>query len=226
MDKLIEISRLSRTFLDGSGNKLSVLQDLDFTIEQQQSVAIVGSSGTGKSVFLNILGAMDTPSSGSVLFLGKDIHKFSLDQAAEWRNRSLGFVFQFYPLMNDFSCIENVLLPAMIRGVSYKEAHQKASEKLAAVGLSSRAHFLVRHLSGGEQQRAAIARALINQPKLILADEPTGNLDPETGRRVIEVLKQETKALKAALVIVTHNHSLAKEMDRVLELADGKLHPK
>ncbi|PCI30314.1 MAG: lipoprotein-releasing system ATP-binding protein LolD [SAR324 cluster bacterium] len=223
MNEILRIEKLSKTFLDGSGNQLEILQAMDFSFPQGKSISIVGRSGTGKSTLLQLLGGLDRPTQGNILFQDEDIFSFSSDRLSNWRNRHVGFVFQAHHLLPDFSALENVLLPAMIMGVKKEVYHKRALELLSLVQLEDRVHHKPSQLSGGEQQRVAIARSLINAPDLLLTDEPTGNLDVHTGDVVGQLLLDICKETQITLITVTHNPQLAAAMDLQLELTEGKL---
>ena len=207
-----------------SPQPLSVLHGLDLTIHRGEMIAIVGTSGTGKTTLLHILGTLDRPTGGSLCY-DDDTDIFSLDDQhlSAFRNRTIGFVFQFHHLLPEFTALENVLLPGLIAGRLKTALRQEALDLLAQVGLTARTSHKVGELSGGEQQRVAIARALIMKPRLLLADEPTGNLDPKTGATVFHIIRELNRAMGLATVMVTHNHGLARQMDRCLTLADGRL---
>ncbi len=188
-------------------------------------LAIVGASGVGKSTFLHILGALDRPTSGKILYGNSDIFSFDANQIARFRNEHVGFVFQFHHLLPEFSALENVLMPALIRRMERDEALEKATAILSDVGLSGRIHHRPGELSGGEQQRVAVARALMLGPDVVLADEPTGNLDSHTGEAVHDLLLSINKRKNITFIIVTHNDKLAVRADRVLRMTEGKLIP-
>lgn len=220
---LLQATDISKTYSDAA-TPLTVLQGLDFQIEAQDLTVIFGASGTGKSTLLHILGGLDSPTSGKIYAEGEDLSLMGDGELARFRNRNVGFVFQFYHLLAEFSALENVMLPALISGMARPKATALGLDALEAVGLSGRAGHRPQMLSGGEQQRVAIARAAVMRPKIILADEPTGNLDHETGERIIEYLLRLNGDHKIAVVIVTHNRELLKTIPRVYELRDGKLH--
>jgi lipoprotein-releasing system ATP-binding protein len=205
--------------------ELHVLEDIDLDIPKGEMLAIVGASGVGKSTLLHILGALDRPTSGKVYY--GDVDVFSLDSSriARFRNERVGFVFQFHHLLPEFSAIENVMMPALIRRTDRAEAAKSAEAILNDVGLGARLHHRPGELSGGEQQRVAVARALILKPDIVLADEPTGNLDTHTGEAVHDLLLSINKQQSVTFVIVTHNDKLALRADRVLRMAEGKLTP-
>ncbi|MGS2721508.1 lipoprotein-releasing ABC transporter ATP-binding protein LolD [Paraglaciecola aestuariivivens] len=222
MSELLKCVNLSKTYSDGK-NSVEVLKDISFSINKAEQVAIVGSSGSGKSTLLHILGALDQPSAGKVLFEQQDIFSFSSDQQAQFRNQSLGFVYQFHHLLPEFSALENVAMPLMIAKLATKQAKALALEMLDKVGLAHRQEHKPSELSGGERQRVAIARALVTEPKLILADEPTGNLDQKTGESIYQLLSDLREQLHTSFVVVTHDRELAKRLDRSLNLVDGQL---
>lgn len=207
----------------GPGESVRVLDGIDLDIAPGESLAVLGASGSGKSTLLHMLGALDAPSRGTVEFEGKDITKLKPQEAARLRNRAIGFVFQFHHLLPEFTALENVAMPAIIAGVAREEAYDKAASALGLLGLEQRLHHRVTTLSGGERQRAAIARAVLLGPRVLLADEPTGNLDEVTGARVGELLARLNGELGMTLVVVTHNHNLAQLMGRRMELHGGEL---
>lgn len=222
-ERLIEASGLCKSY--GDGRRVDVLRDLDIRVGAGESVAIVGQSGVGKSTLLHVLGALDRPNSGCVSFGGTDV--FALDERgqAAFRNREVGFIFQFHHLLPDFSAVENVMMPLLIAGKGASEAERRARALLEQVGLGDRLTHKPGELSGGEQQRVAVARAIAHRPRAILADEPTGNLDPRTSAEVHELLMRINREEGTSLVIVTHNLDLAGLTDRVLRLENGRLNP-
>lgn len=222
MSELLKCRNLGKIFNEGH-NQVEVLKSVSFSIAKAEQVAIVGSSGSGKSTLLHLLGALDKPSSGQVWFEQQDIFAFSANQQAQFRNQSLGFVYQFHHLLPEFSALENVAMPLLIAKQPLKQAQQQAQAMLAKVGLAHRASHKPAELSGGERQRVAIARALVNQPKLVLADEPTGNLDHKTGESIYQLLRELREQLHTSFVVVTHDVSLANKLDRSLSLIDGVL---
>jgi lipoprotein-releasing system ATP-binding protein len=224
MSKGLLCQQLSKSYFQGS-IETKVLDGLDLSVEAGELVAIVGSSGCGKSTFLHIAGALDSPSSGQVIINGVDIHTLSEKKRAKFRNKHIGFIYQFHHLMMEFSAEENVAMPLLIRGDSPKEALASAREMLKQVGLSHRFEHRPSALSGGERQRVAIARALVTKPSLILADEPTGNLDFDTAEQIYQLLRDLNKTVNTSFVIVTHDLILAARMDRQLRLAHGRLAP-
>ena len=203
---------------------LQVLGDIDLDIRKGEMLAIVGASGAGKSTLLHILGGLDRPTSGRVFYRDIDVFGLDSDSLARFRNEHVGFVFQFHHLLPEFSALENVMMPALVRGTDQRAAAETASKVLADVGLGNRVLHRPGELSGGEQQRVAVARALVLSPDAVLADEPTGNLDTHTGETVHELLQKINKERGITFVIVTHNDRLAIRADRVFRMADGKLH--
>jgi len=204
--------------------ELHVLRGAELLLHAGEAVAIVGGSGSGKSTLLHLLGALDRPSSGRIELGGRDLAGLDDDTLAEIRNRRIGFVFQFHHLLREFSALENVMMPALIGGMRPSEAEARARDLLNAVGLSEREDHVSTELSGGEQQRVAVARALVNDPLVLLADEPSGNLDGATSRRLHDLLFRIREERGVAMVLVTHNPQLAGMADRILTLADGALH--
>jgi len=216
----IEIQNLKKEFKD-SGVTTEVLKGIDLSIDAGETLCIVGASGAGKSTLLHIVGTLDTPTSGRVLYEGDDLFQKDEKELCHFRNKSLGFIFQFHHLLPDFTALENVMMPLMIRGEKNKVTRQKASYVLERVGLSSKGSNKPSQLSGGEQQRVAIARALVGSPDVVLADEPTGNLDTRAGEQVFDLLFELNKELKTTLIVVTHNDELAKRMPKIIRLTDG-----
>lgn len=200
-----------------------VLKGISLTVYQKEMLAIVGSSGSGKSTMLHLLGALDTPTSGSVLFEQQDIYKWTSQQQAQFRNKQLGFVYQFHHLLGEFTALENAAMPLLIGGMAVKTATQIATEMLTRVGLAHRVDHRPAELSGGERQRVAIARALVNQPRLVLADEPTGNLDHKSATAIYELMCQLNQVLGTAFVVVTHDRELAGKLHRQVHMVDGVL---
>lgn len=203
------------------GKSLAVLRGVTLDIEPGQVVAIVGRSGAGKSTLLHIIGGLDTATSGEVEIVGRRLQGMNPKELADFRNRNVGFVFQFHHLLPEFTALENVAMPLMIRGVPMRDALAQAGEYLGLVDLQERADHKPSELSGGEQQRVAVARALIPQPQIVLADEPSGNLDSETGERLHSLLWQISRRDRRTFIIVTHNDALAQRADRVLQMQDG-----
>ncbi len=202
---------------------IQVLSGVDLDIEQGERVAIVGTSGAGKTTLMHLLGGLDHPSGGEVLFEGQNIYSLRGNALDTFRNKAIGFVFQFHQLLPEFSALENVMMPILISGQKHADAAEKASNVLAEVGLTDRLKHKPGALSGGEQQRVAIARALVLEPKLLLADEPTGNLDSRTSDEIMALLNQIHAKRGLTMIIVTHNQALAKSLDRVLQIEDGCL---
>ena len=225
MDGLVlRASDLHKEFVKGE-TKLQIVKGVSFDLMKGDCVAIMGASGAGKSTLLHLLGGLDRPSRGDIYFGPKLVNLWKMPDEAlsRFRNENLGFIFQFHYLLPEFTAIENVMMPALISGMGRKEAHSRAGELLAYVGLAERIEHRPAELSGGEQQRVAIARAVMMEPKLILADEMTGNLDSENSRRVIDLLLDLNKKLGIAILLVTHDHDVARRMDHVLTMKDGKI---
>ena len=202
--------------------ELAVLRGVDITVGAGEIISIVGASGVGKSTLLNLMGALDRPTVGTVLYEDQDIFKLTNRELTRFRNRELGFIFQFHHLLPEFSAIENVMMPTLIAGKKKEEARKLAADLLKSVGLEGRARHRPGELSGGEQQRVAVARALVNDPKVVLADEPTGNLDRKTSEEVHDLLWELNERMNQTFVIATHNENLARRSDRVIRLADGQ----
>ncbi|GIU15315.1 lipoprotein-releasing system ATP-binding protein LolD [Shewanella sp. MBTL60-112-B1] len=219
---LLQVSHVSKRYQEGSVDT-EVLHGVELQVFKGEQLAIVGSSGSGKSTLLHIMGTLDSPSSGSVTMLGEDLYKLSSQRQAQIRNEHLGFIYQFHHLLPEFTALENVSMPALIQGQSRKQVEAKAKSLLERVGLGHRLSHTPAEMSGGERQRVAIARALINDPKLVLADEPTGNLDANSGEAVYELITELAAQLGTAFVVVTHDQSLAARMDRQLHMKDGRL---
>jgi lipoprotein-releasing system ATP-binding protein len=219
---LIQVQGLQKIFKK-EGTEIHALKGIDFTVQRGALVAIVGASGAGKTTLLHILGTLDRPSKGAVLYQGEDVFSRPERVLAAWRNREIGFVFQFHNLLPEFTALENTMMPALIRGMDRKEARREAEQILAEVGLRDRMRHKPGELSGGEQQRVAVARALVLHPALLLADEPTGNLDSETGERVIQLIFSLNQAMGVTLIVVTHNASLARRFPQRISLADGRM---
>ena len=219
---MIAVRALSKHFITDRG-RVDVLKEIDLDIRAGERIAVVGASGAGKTTLMHLLGGLDRPSSGSVHFAEKDIFHYSAQELDAFRNRSIGFVFQFHQLLPEFSALENVMMPALIGRSTAKEAEARASEILAAVGLEHRLDHKPGQLSGGEQQRVAIARSLIMSPKLLLADEPTGNLDSATSDEILALLDRLHVERDLTIIVVTHSEKVAGHMDRIISMADGCL---
>lgn len=221
MDPLIKTKNLNKSFYRPGGD-LHVLKDISLDLYRGEMTAVMGPSGAGKSTLLHILGTLDRPTSGDVLYEGRDIFAFNNEQLSDFRNRRIGFIFQFHHLLPEFNALENTIMPALIAGESRKEAVKRAEEILEDIGLSDRMLHKPGELSGGEQQRVAAARALILDPEIVLADEPTGNLDTGTGEELFGLLKELNNKGKT-LLIVTHNENLASFCGKVIRMKDGRI---
>ena len=213
---------ITKTFVQGP-TRLEVLKGVDLDLTRGEMIAIVGTSGSGKTTLLQILGGLDCPTSGSMFYQDEDIFLKGDQQLSEFRNQTIGFVFQFHHLLPEFTALENTMMPGMIAGLGSKKLLDRAHHLLDLVGLANRTNHKIGELSGGEQQRVALARAIIMKPALLLADEPTGNLDPDTGNMVFELIRKMNLELGLITVMVTHNHELAKRMDRCMSLEKGIL---
>lgn len=222
MTALLTCEQITKQFEDGE-QQISVLQDVSFTLNAADMMAIVGSSGSGKSTLLHILGSLDQPTSGDVYMQGQSLQGLTSSQRARWRNQKLGFIYQFHHLLGEFTAAENVAMPLLIAGMRPAQAKQKAADILEQVGLSHRAQHAPSKLSGGERQRVAIARALVNNPALVLADEPTGNLDEETAETIYSLMLDLNQQLGTAFVVVTHDQHLAGRLPRQSQLHNGQL---
>ena len=223
-ESLVEIRGLTKSYwLDDK--EIPVLRGVDLDIKAGERVSIIGRSGSGKSTFLHVLGTLDFPNAGQVLFHGKDVFHLSPAELAAFRNRTIGFVFQFHHLLPEFSALENVMLPALIQRMPAQEAERRARDILGIVGLSHRVEHRPGELSGGEQQRVAIARALVLSPKLLLADEPTGNLDEQSANGIHQLMDDLNARTGLTIVLVTHSSSLAQHMPRRLVMTSGHLEP-
>jgi len=219
---MIHVTDLVKTFQMG-GQTLTVLRGINLTIERGELIAVVGASGAGKSTLLHILGLLDQPTTGLVTFEGRNLFQLSEQDQAEFRNKRIGFVFQFHHLLPEFTALENACMPALIQGRSREEIEPGARTILREVGLGARLHHKPGELSGGEQQRVAVARALLQKPDLVLADEPTGNLDTHTGDALFGLMRDLNKARGTTFVIVTHNDKLSAQADRIFHMQDGQL---
>ena len=225
MSALYTFSNVGKKFATASED-IEIIKDISMVVEEGEMLAIVGQSGSGKSTLLHLMGALDTPSSGEICFEGRNMALMSAVQKAAFRNKTLGFVFQFHHLLPEFSALENVAMPAIIGGASQRSVMPRAREMLDRVGLSARMDSKIATLSGGERQRVAIARAVFMRPRVLLADEPTGNLDEVTGAQVGALMNELNRELGMTLVVVTHNRELAAGMGRTLELKAGTLYEK
>jgi lipoprotein-releasing system ATP-binding protein len=222
MEKIIEVKKLSKSYMSGE-IALHVLDSVDLSIHKGDFISLMGPSGSGKSTFLNIIGTMDAPDSGELWIAGQNVTQMAEDQLAQFRLRHIGFVFQFHYLLPEFNIEENVAMPLMIGGMPKDNAIEKAREMLDYLGVLERAHHFPAEISGGEKQRAVIGRALINSPDILLADEPTGNLDRESGDRVLDLFKRIQKDLGQTFFLVTHNEEIAKIAEINYRLDKGKL---
>lgn len=222
MSDLLTCVDVSKHYQEGEA-AVKVLDGVNFSVQKAEQVAILGSSGSGKSTLLHLLGALDTPTAGSVLFNGQNIFDFTEKQQAAFRNQSLGFVYQFHHLLPEFNALENVSMPLLIAKLATKKAHERASLMLERVGLSHRLLHKPSEMSGGERQRVAIARALVTEPALVLADEPTGNLDHKTGHSIYNLINELRDQMGTSFIVVTHDIELANRLDRTLSITDGRL---
>lgn len=219
---LLEVRNLHKSY-QTEKSRIDVLNGIDLSVAEGDTIALVGASGAGKSTLLHVIGTLDRPTAGEVLFRGSDVFKMGSGELAAFRNRSIGFVFQFHHLLPEFSALENVMMPALIGGLAKEKARESASSLLCDVGLSHRLNHKPGELSGGEQQRVAIARALVLSPALLMADEPTGNLDRKTSEEVHELLAGIQVKTGLTLIIVTHNERLAARMGKTIRLVDGRI---
>jgi lipoprotein-releasing system ATP-binding protein len=219
---MLRAQNLYKTYKSGKIG-LEVLKGINLEVREAEALCIIGPSGAGKSTLLHLLGGLDTPSRGTVFFEGQDLYRISQAQRAKIRNERIGFVFQFYHLLPEFSALENVMLPALIDSAAFFKAKEKAKNLLQRLGLESRIHHKPSQLSGGEQQRVAIARTLINDPDIIFCDEPTGNLDSQRGEQIVELLRDLNRYQGKTLVIVSHEEKIAQMANRIIHIRDGKL---
>lgn len=218
---LIQVQNLHKSF-GNSAKRVDVLKGIDLNFYKGEAVAIVGASGVGKTTLLHILGTLERPTSGRVFYEGIDIFTLNDNELARFRNREIGFIFQFHHLLPEFNALENVMMPCLISGLPKKEASFRAEEVLTIVGLKDRLSHKPGELSGGEQQRVALARAIVLKPKVLLADEPTGNLDMKTGESVFEIMQELNRQRGITIIVVTHNLRLAQRLSRQIQLLDGK----
>ena len=224
MEKILELKNIHKNFRLGEDD-IEVLDGIEISIEQGETFAIVGPSGSGKTTLLQIIGLLDSPTRGELYVRGESSEDLNDKSKSRLRNEFFGFIYQFHHLLNEFTALENTMMPLLIRNQTTKEASAKAQDLLIRIGLEHRVNHKPHELSGGECQRVAVARALVTSPSLILADEPTGNLDPETADRVFDSFLDLNRSLNTSLIMVTHNQELAKRMDKVYELNFGKLIP-
>jgi ABC-type lipoprotein export system ATPase subunit len=221
-ETILRVTGLKKVF-HKDGQEVHVLKGIDFTAAKGDFITIMGPSGAGKSTFLHILGALDKPTEGDVFFRDRNIRSYTEDEESIFRNEKIGFIFQFYHLLHDFNVIENIMMPLLIKGVRENEATKKAKSFLTIVGLEHRGNHKPGELSGGEQQRVAIARALVNEPEVILADEPTGNLDRKTGHEVFDYILSVNKKLSSTLILVTHDPTVGAFGEKQYTMVDGEL---
>lgn len=219
---IIECDKISKTYRDGQSS-ISVVHKVSFKLHRGESIAIVGASGSGKSTLLQLMGGLDAPTSGQIKIMGRNIAEMNAKEIGMWRNQNLGFIYQFHHLLPEFTALENVMMPLLIAGQSKKKATERSKKILEIIGLSARLDHRPSELSGGERQRVSIARAVVNNPLSILADEPTGNLDKKNAYNVINLLKDLRQQLKLSFIVVTHDESLIPHFDRILTLSDGNL---
>ena len=219
---ILEAKNITRSYFEGK-IRTDVLKGVNLAIRQDELTAIIGKSGSGKSTLLHILGTLDTPTSGEILFKGDDLCRLSGNKKAQFRNQNLGFVYQFHHLLGDFTALENVMMPLLIGNMDIKKAKATACEYLEKVGLSHRIGYRPSEMSGGERQRVAIARALAGHPDIVLADEPTGNLDSKTSAEVLGLIKRTSAEFRQTVVMITHNNDIARLADRIVRIEDGKI---
>ncbi|HTR99859.1 MAG TPA: ABC transporter ATP-binding protein [Bacteroidota bacterium] len=226
-EPVLAVRQVTKTFPSGEGKDetLVVLRGISLDVRRGEIIAVVGASGAGKSTLLHIIGTLEKPTSGTVLYDGTDVFAMGDEELARFRNRRVGFVFQFHHLLPEFTALENVAMPALIRGKKLHEVRALAADLLREVGLEGKVDQKPPRLSGGEQQRVAVARALVNSPRVILADEPSGNLDSENARNLHRLIWELSRSRGQTFIVVTHNESLARQADRIVQIADGVLRP-
>lgn len=220
-EKLIQIRGLTRIYVDGV--EIKALDSVDLDIDKGEFLAIVGPSGSGKSTLLNLIGILDTPTSGTIRLKGKDITRLSDKDRSRMRNQELGFIFQYHHLLPDFNALENVMMPMLINGISFSKARKTAGQMLEEVGLGDRLYHRSNQLSGGQNQRVAIARALVNNPSIVIGDEPTGNLDSRSSENIYELLRKLNREHDQTFILVTHDERMAAKTDRIIKLVDGRI---
>lgn len=220
-NNIIEIKNLTKVY--GDGVELRALDDLSLDIKRGEFLAIIGPSGSGKSTLLHMIGILDTPTSGTIFIDGQDVTSMSEDKRSKARNNMLGFIFQYHHLLPDFTALENVMMPLLIAGKSKKQARELAEELLREVGLEDRLNHRPTQLSGGQSQRVAVARALANDPKIVIGDEPTGNLDSKSSQMIYDLLRKLNKERNQTFILVTHDEQMAKRTDRIVRLVDGRV---
>ena len=220
-DKIIQVRNLTRKYVDGV--EIMALDGVDLDIEKGEFLAIVGPSGSGKSTLLNLIGILDTPTSGTILLKGIDITGMSDKERSRMRNQELGFIFQYHHLLPDFNALENVMMPLLINGIKPSKARENARQMLEEVGLGDRLYHRSNQLSGGQNQRVAIARALVNNPSIVIGDEPTGNLDSKSSENIYELLRKLNREHNQTFILVTHDERMAAKTDRIIRLVDGRI---
>ncbi len=220
---ILDVNKIKKSFQLPDKSTLTVIEDLSFKLEKGTIIAVTGASGSGKSTLLHLIGGLDNPDEGEIMFQGENILEFDKKKKSEYRNQSIGFIFQFHYLMPELNVIENVSFPFLMKNFDKEKAFERAKMLIEDVGLADKSDYMTYQLSGGERQRAAIARSLINSPKLLLADEPTGNVDWKTGEKVFNIFKDLVNKKGLTAIIVTHNEKLAKKVDKTYNLNSGKL---
>lgn len=220
---VLETVELKKDFISPSGEVINVLKGIDFTVKKGETISIVGASGSGKTTFLHILGLLDKPTGGEVKYFGNSLNRLKDNELSDFRNKNIGFIFQMHYLLPEFNALENAIMPLVIRGVEFSEAKEKAINLFEKLNLSHRLYHKPGQLSGGEQQKVSLIRAFIGEPKIILADEPTGNLDKKNANLIAELFLKLNELTQTSVVMVTHNEEIAKMMNRVCKLDDGVL---